>query len=226
MNDLLINPVYNALLTGDAHLASGEGKVRYYHHEVSPYAGFEQQYEHGFRDLHAQLPPGRRILHATPLPLISPQGWRIAASVQGVQFVLPTSTKVDPPSMEPVALNEEHIPEMLALATLTRPGPFDLRTIEFGHYYGFIRDAKLVAMTGQRLHVGEHTEISAVCTHPNYAGQGLAAALMLHQMRLIREQGKIPFLHVRRDNDRAVGLYRGLGFEETRGMNFYFMVRT
>ena len=80
-------------------------------------------------------------------------------------------------------------------------------------------------MTGQRLHVGDNTEISAVCTHPDHLGKGYAAALMLHQMHLIRDQGKIPFLHVRGDNDRAIALYHRLGFVRSRGMNFYFLTR-
>jgi predicted GNAT family acetyltransferase len=80
-------------------------------------------------------------------------------------------------------------------------------------------------MTGQRLHVDNYTEISAVCTHPNYLGKGYAAALMLHQLNLIRKQGQQAFLHVRKDNSRAIALYERLGFKVNRGMNFYFMKR-
>lgn len=80
-------------------------------------------------------------------------------------------------------------------------------------------------MTGQRLHVDDYTEISAVCTHPDFLGKGYAAALMRHQMKIILSQNKIPFLHVRADNSRAIALYVRLGFKENRGMNFYFMKR-
>ena len=114
---------------------------------------------------------------------------------------------------------------MVALADLTRPGPFGTRTIEFGHYHGIFENGKLVAMTGQRLHVGNYTELSAVCTHPDHLGKGYAASLMTHQLNLILSHGQQPFLHVRADNTRAIALYERLGFKENRGMNFYFMKR-
>src|SRR5687767_7035763 len=38
MYQLLDNPVYNALLTGDAHHNLGSGEVRYFDKDVSPFA--------------------------------------------------------------------------------------------------------------------------------------------------------------------------------------------
>jgi predicted GNAT family acetyltransferase len=108
---------------------------------------------------------------------------------------------------------------------LTKPGPFAMRTIEFGYYHGIFDRDKLVAMTGQRLHPGHYAEVSAVCTHPDHLGKGYAAALLLHQLAIIRRQGKIPFLHVRADNDRAIALYERLGFRENGPMNFYFLTK-
>ena len=80
-------------------------------------------------------------------------------------------------------------------------------------------------MTGQRLHVQNCTEISAVCTHPDYAGKGYAYTLLQHQLQLILQQDQRPFLHVREDNQRAIALYQRLGFTISRSMNFYFMKR-
>lgn len=80
-------------------------------------------------------------------------------------------------------------------------------------------------MTGQRLHVENYTEISAVCTHPDHLGKAFAAALIKHQLNLICQSGKIPFLHVRDDNDRAIALYERLGFSQNGPMNFYFLKR-
>jgi ribosomal protein S18 acetylase RimI-like enzyme len=232
MEDLLVNPVYNALLTGDAHFASGSETVKYFDEEVSPFAGFHHDYEKGFEELYHLLPPDRRTLYARPDPIKEPKGWKFVAAAEGLQFVhRPSAHHSNPanpanPDLILLPLDHNNAEEMVALAALTKPGPFNMRTIELGHYFGVFDNGKLVSMTGQRLHVGNHTEVSAVCTHPDHLGKGYAAALMQHQMNLIYEQGQIPFLHVRADNARAIALYERLGFEVSRPMNFYFMKKT
>lgn len=225
MEDLLNNPVYNALLTADAHFNVGTEEVKYFDEEVSPFAGFHQEYTKGFDDLYNILPARRSILYATPQLIKEPKGWRIAAEIKGLQFVLQGKTNHDAPSLTFVPLNNTHIEEMIQLAALTKPGPFGPRTIEFGHYHGIFENGELVAMTGQRLHLTNYTEISAVCTHPDHLGKGYAAALILHQLNIIHYQGQQAFLHVREDNSRAISLYERLGFEMLRSMNFYFMKR-
>jgi ribosomal protein S18 acetylase RimI-like enzyme len=225
VEDVLYNPVYNALLSGDASLCLGSEKVKYFDEQVSPFAGFHQDYTKGFKDLYNLLPVGRKILYATPQLIKEPEGWQVAAEVKGLQFVFVEGTPVDDHSIKPVSLNNKNIEEMMQLAALTKPGPFGPRTIEFGHYYGIFENNQLVAMTGQRLHVANYTEISAVCTHPGHLGKGFAAALMLHQLNLIHRQGQLAFLHVREDNHRAIALYERLGFTVRRPMNFYFMKR-
>jgi predicted GNAT family acetyltransferase len=102
--------------------------------------------------------------------------------------------------------------EMLELTALTKPGPFDKRTHELGTYLGIRRDGQLVAMAGERLKVPGYTEVSAVCTHPEHVGRGYARVLMTEVMRSIRERWEKSFLHVREDNDHAIGLYEKLGF--------------
>lgn len=225
MNEILYNPVYHALCTGDSHFANGTETVKFFDPEVSPYAGFPVNYVHGFDELHALLPEGRRILYAIPDPIQPPLGWEIKAHIPGVQFVYPLDAVPQQPNLVPEPLNTSHVAEMIALTALTKPGPFDQRTIEFGHYHGIFADGKLVAMTGQRLHPEPYTEISAVCTHPDYLGRGYAAALLQNQLHLILSQGKQPFLHVRGDNDRAIAVYKRLGFSESGPMHFYFMKR-
>ena len=80
-------------------------------------------------------------------------------------------------------------------------------------------------MTGQRLHPGNYSEISAVCTHPDFLCKGYAAMLIQQQLQLIGKSGRIPFLHVWDDNARAIHLYERLGFRKNGPMNFYFMKR-
>jgi predicted GNAT family acetyltransferase len=125
-----------------------------------------------------------------------------------------------------VPLHANHSEEMVQLTALTKPGPFNSRTIEFGNYFGIFDNGRLVAMAGERLHPGNYTEISAVCTHPDYLGKGFAASLIKHQVDLIQEQNRIPFLHVRADNERAISLYERLGFVQNGHMNFYVLKRS
>ena len=225
MEDVLYNPVYNALLSGDVHLSFGTKTVRCFDEQVSPFVGFDTEYEKGFSELYLLLPKGRTILYATPQLIKEPAGWQLLAEVQGLQFLFAGEQTSVNELIYPVALAKENVEAMMQLAALTRPGPFGPRTIEFGHYYGIFEKGQLVAMAGQRLHVAQFTEISAVCTHPDYLGKGYAAALIQHQVELIQSGGQTPFLHVRDDNNRAIALYERLGFTINRAMNFYFMKR-
>lgn len=56
------------------------------------------------------------------------------------------------------------------------------------------------------------TEVSGVCTHPDFRGQGLAGALMHVVAEHIIARGETPFLHAYADNIGAIGLYERLGF--------------
>jgi ribosomal protein S18 acetylase RimI-like enzyme len=225
VNQLLYNPVYNALCTGDLHLSLGSDKVKYFNEAVSPFAGFHEDYVSGFSDLYDFLPVGRKIIYATPVSITTPKGWQLIHRIPGLQFVFDNKLIPKNELLKPIALQEEHVEQMMQLAKLTKPGPFGPRTIDFGYYYGIFEGGKLVAMTGQRLHVAQFTEISAVCTHPDHLGKGYAAALVQHQVALILSQEGTPFLHVRDDNERAISLYKRLGFTISRPMNFYFLKR-
>jgi ribosomal protein S18 acetylase RimI-like enzyme len=222
---VLDNPVYHALSTGDAHLSFGTKNVKYFDKEVSPFAGFADGYSRGFEELHGLLNKDRKILYASIKEIDIPEGWQQIAYIKGSQFVFETNSNISPPKLKPVPLTYENAVEMVKLATLTKPGPFNMRTIDFGHYYGFFENGKLAAMTGQRLHIPPYSEVSAVCTHPDFLGRGYATALLQHQLLLITEQEQIPFLHVREDNERAIGVYERLGFKLRGPMHFYFFRR-
>jgi predicted GNAT family acetyltransferase len=145
--------------------------------------------------------------------------------IAGLQFIFDSRALSTDLQLKPTPLEVKHVDEMIALAKLTKPGPFSRRTIEFGHYHGFFADGRLVAMTGQRLHPNDFSEISAVCTHPDHLGKGYAATLIQQQLNIISRTNATPFLHVRADNARAIRIYERLGFRENGPMYFYFMKR-
>jgi predicted GNAT family acetyltransferase len=94
---------------------------------------------------------------------------------------------------------------MLELTAATEPGPFLPQTIQMGSYFG-IRSSnrRLVAMAGERLRSTAFTEISAVCTHPEFRGHGYARDLTTFLAAQILAAAKTPFLHVKSENGAKV----------------------
>jgi predicted GNAT family acetyltransferase len=111
-----------------------------------------------------------------------------------------------------VTLGGRDVDDMLALVELTHPGPFRRRTVELGNFVGVRRDGRLLAMAGERMWIGDYREVSAVCTHPDAQGRGLARTLMAHVINRMLAAGQTPFLHVLSTNERAIATYEGLGF--------------
>jgi predicted GNAT family acetyltransferase len=120
---------------------------------------------------------------------------------------------LESPKLEVIPLSPADVPEMLQLVEATQPGPFAPRTIELGRYVGVRDRGRLVAMAGERLSLEGYTEVSAVCTDPEFRGQGLGEGLVRVIGSGIQRAGRIPFLHVLEANLGAIGLYQKLGFE-------------
>lgn len=158
-----------------------------------------------------------------PMAGVLPEGVPVAAQVALVQMTATALTPAGPAAqMDDVIeeLGEADAPAMLALATLTRPGPFRSRTRELGPFVGIKQDGELVAMAGRRLRVDGFTELSGVCTHPNYRGKGYAAALSRVVVSEILATGEAAFLHAFADHETTIAFYRGLGFQ-TRARMIY-----
>ena len=79
-------------------------------------------------------------------------------------------------------------------------------------------------MVGERLKLGSHTEVSAVCTHPDFRGRGMAAQLSSLVVERILARGERPFLHAFADNHQAIRLYQSLGFARRCDMNVLALV--
>ncbi|HEY8617656.1 GNAT family N-acetyltransferase [Phenylobacterium sp.] len=139
-------------------------------------------------------------------------GTAVVAEAVCVQMIADALTPAPPPAFAFEPLTEADAPAMLALATLTKPGPFAARTHQLGDFVGVKRNGELIAMAGERLRPDGYTEVSGVCTHPEHRGQGYAAGLMRHVAGKILDRGETPFLHAYATNTGAIGLYETLGF--------------
>ena len=126
--------------------------------------------------------------------------------------VMPASDE----AQDAIPLRAEHAAQAVELAALTNPGPFGVRTIELGEYFGYFDDSRLIAMAGERMAAGPLHEISGICTHPAFQGQGLARRLTSKLIRRQMQRGETPFLHVMSANIRARALYEKMGFRNYR----------
>jgi ribosomal protein S18 acetylase RimI-like enzyme len=224
MDHVLDNPVWNALVSGNKNLAQGEGQIRYFDEAVSPFVGFEENNNANFQHLYNLSPQNRVFGFVSSAEIEIPAPWQVPLYLNCLQMVHePTDRGMAHEGIGLSPLTEEHIPQMLALTKLTNPGPFAERTIDFGHYHGVFDGDKLVAMAGQRMHISNCAEVSAVCTHPDYLGRGYAKQVLQFQVQRILAGGEIPFLHVRYDNQRAIKVYESLGFVTRKTIHFYII---
>jgi predicted GNAT family acetyltransferase len=67
-------------------------------------------------------------------------------------------------------------------------------------------------MAGERMRFPGYTEVSGVCTHPDFRGRGLARRLSAAVLADIVARGDQPFLHAWKSNHAAITLYKSLGF--------------
>ncbi|OLY91160.1 FR47-like protein [Cnuella takakiae] len=222
---VLDNPIWYALQTGNRDMASGSGQAQYIRRDAGAFAGMPHNSVAELEQLQGMIAEGEVVVLFTTGHLTIPAGWRIQLNRDLLQMA--HTGPLQPLSSSGLiqSLTELHIPEMLALTALTKPGPFLQRTIDFGNYEGIFENGKLVAMTGQRLQPDPYTEVSAVCTHPEALGKGYAGLLLQSQVRQIKTAGRIPFLHVYPENTRAVALYQRMGFALRREMRVYVLER-
>jgi predicted GNAT family acetyltransferase len=218
---ILDNPIWNALQTGDRPYAWGNEWTKGIDRSMGAFVGMRNYSEEAWRTLRALTPADSVAVMFTTNKLDVPSNWKVVLEKVLLQMVHDHKSSSSYSSGMIRELGEEHIPAMLALTHLTKPGPFFQRTIDFGHYQGIFENGELVSMAGQRFKPDPFTEMSAVCTHPASLGKGYAGKLIASQVNMIRDSGRIPFLHVYPDNKSAISLYRKHGFEPRREMMVY-----
>ena len=213
----LDNPAWAALTTHQAHLALGGNLARRYPPRLAPIAAVGHRDRAALEELATLVEEGDPVsLPATlesVVPMLPPQ-LAVTLEKRLVQMVCENPVGVPLAAAALLVLSEADIPDMLALTTLTHPGPFRPETYTLGTYLGVRVDGRLAAMGGQRMHVPGYREISAICTHPDFEGRGYARTIVARLVAETFAGGLIPFLHVEESNQRAQRLYRDFGFVE------------
>jgi ribosomal protein S18 acetylase RimI-like enzyme len=208
---LLDRPIWHALRTRQARFALGDDRALRFHADVEPFAASRDDSPDSIAALGALVPPGDLIVLLQAGESPCPPGLIVESTALGVQMVL--DTLAQPSASAPIeALGDADTEEMIALAALTKPGPFLARTHELGSFWGVKENGRLIAMAGERMMLEGYTEVSGVCTHPDYRGRGLAALLSHHVAAEILARGEIPMLHAYASNRAAISVYEALGF--------------
>lgn len=209
---MLDRPVWAALSTRQLPLSVGGALARKYARDVNLFASACDDSPAALTALRDLVPPGERVFLLQVPDIIVPVGLVSVKAAKGVQMV--GTRKMRPVEMDDIAeLTDADAPEMLALATLTEPGPFLARTHTMGSFLGIRIGGRLAAMAGERFRFPGHTEVSGVCTHPDFRGRGLARRLSAAVAARIEARGERPFLHAWKTNRPAISLYESLGFE-------------
>ncbi|MBP7861581.1 GNAT family N-acetyltransferase [bacterium] len=226
--EILDNPIWNALNTRHLNLALSDpgNLVRVYPRDMLPMAGLKKLDKECAQTLSSMLEDGRRLgICVSQVPEL-PDDLKIVMQFDTAQMIRKNppeffQSKITDPIVE---LQNQDIEQMQALVDLTKPGPFTSRTIEFGNFYGIKRGERLVAMTGQRMSMQNEsiilTEVSGVCTHPDFQGKGYARELVHRVSLVIEARGEIPFLHVLAKNTGAIRSYTACGFIQRRIMQY------
>lgn len=206
----LDNPVWAALHSDHAALALAAGRVARYPSEIAPFVATGDRDAAAGAQAESLVGEGERVCFVGLAPPLS-AAWRVEQSVPIAQMTCATRLEVaaGPAVTE---LSDEHLDEMLALAALVYPHYFRARTPRMGRYIGIHDGNRLAAMAGERMRFDGHQEISAVCTHPDYAGRGYARRLVAILTNDILAGGRLAFLHASHDNLRAKRLYERLGY--------------
>ncbi len=207
---MLDNVFWQALADTQRGFCVGTDRVRRYSRGLPPLLAFADPQRPCLEELEPFCESGERF-YTSGWTGEAPAGWTVELEATMELMVWAGGTPVEE-AIEAVPLGTAHADQMVELAKLTKPGPFGPRNLELGGYLGCFEQDRLVAMAGERMRAGHWREVSAICTHPDWQGRGLARRLVQRIVAAQLRRGEMPFLHVMSANEGAVRLYKQLGF--------------
>jgi predicted GNAT family acetyltransferase len=215
----LDRPIWSALTSGWAHLAEGDERAWRLNRDYGLFGAPADGSAESMAALSALAPENGELWMVDGRPWDAPPGMRLVMPPEPVvQMVCEAFVPGGAPEFDIVSLTEDDAATMYDLAMLTKPGPYVARTNRLGDFVGVKLDGNLIAMTGERMRVPGFTEVSGVCTHPEYRGRGYAGALIQRVMERMIAKGETPFLHANASNTGAIALYESLGFRHRATM--------
>ncbi len=224
MSHILDRPIWNALHTAHADLAEGDERAMRYPPSIVPFAAAADDTRESLEALENLPAVDEAMAIVEAGPVIIAQGLTVVAEGKLVQMIAERPyERISDSRLQP--LTSDDAEEMLALATLTKPGPFTLRAQSLGTFWGVRIDGRLVAMAGQRLRHPGFGELSGLCTHPDFQGRGLGTLLFRYVAGEISARGDTVFLHAYYTNTPAITLYKALGFKLRSEMNLRVVKR-
>jgi predicted GNAT family acetyltransferase len=219
----LDRPVWSSLTTHHLGLSEGGELAKRFARDVNLFASARDDSPEALAALRSLVKTGETVYVLQVPAVVIPSGLVAVKAAPGVQML--ATRKIAATAHDIVELTDRDAPEMLVLARLTEPGPFLERTHLMGSFLGIRVDGRLAAMAGERMRFPGYTEVSAVCTHPDFRGRGLARRLSAAVTARIQARGEQPFLHAWKTNHAAISLYESLGFELRADVNVSMLER-
>ena len=218
------NPFWSSLrsIHRERAIRSGDDAARY-PPQFAPFLGVANAEVDADDAIAPLLAADETVLLLGVLPQLS-DAWKLETFRPLAQMIRDDPLEM-PDGPEIIALDESHRADVLALVALVYPHYFRPRTMELGRYFGIYQDGRLAAMIGERLGTDDTQEMSAICTHPDFNGRGYARRLTAFLTNENLARGRLPFLHVSRENPRALRLYEQLGYELRANVSFFSLRR-
>lgn len=218
MKHILDRPVWSALTSRHAALTEGNDLARRYPASIVPFAASRDNGEESVQALDGLVAEGESIYMLQADEIVLPFGLAAVVTAPGVQMIAEQPLRrIDDERIRPLC--DADAADMLELATLTKPGPFTLRALSLGRFWGIRIDGRLAAMAGERMKQDGFTELSGVCTHPDFQGRGLGRLMSRFAAGEIAASGNVAYLHAYASNTAATSLYASLGFRQRSEMN-------
>jgi hypothetical protein len=146
----LDRPAWSALTSRHRVFALGDERAKRYPPSVAPFAASADDGAESVEALGRLLKPSDTAILLQAGEVRLPANLHAIKQADGVQMVAPafTSHIEDDRIQHLTAADAE---DMLALASLTQPGPFTLKALDIGRFWGIRESGRLIAMAGERM---------------------------------------------------------------------------